>query len=77
MKHTSLYLDEALLAEAAEALGTNGPTSTVRAALEEAVRRRRLESIAQWSTDPETALVDWDVLARVRSEAWGISPNDS
>ena len=56
MKHTSLYVDEALLAEAAQLLGTNGPTPTVRAALEEVVRRRRLESLATWEPelDPET-----------------------
>ncbi|MBA3432890.1 MAG: type II toxin-antitoxin system VapB family antitoxin [Actinobacteria bacterium] len=48
MKHTSLYIDEDLLTEAARALGTKGPTSTVRAALENAVRRRRLESLASW-----------------------------
>jgi hypothetical protein len=48
MKHTSLYLDEELLAAAAAVLGTAGPTATVRAALENVVRRRRLESLASW-----------------------------
>ena len=71
MKHTSLYLDEALLAEAATVLGTNGPTSTVRAALAEVVRRRRLESIAAWSTRESDGPVDWDVLERVDELAWG------
>lgn len=44
-KHTSLYIDEALLAEAQQALGTRGKTETVHAALTEAVglmRRRGL-----------------------------------
>ena len=48
MKHTSLYLDEDLLAEASRILGTDGPTSTVRTALEAVVRARRLESLASW-----------------------------
>ncbi len=48
MKHTSLYVEETLLDEAARALGTKGPSSTVRAALEDVVRRRRLESLASW-----------------------------
>jgi len=48
MKHTSLYLDEALLAEASRILGTDGPTSTVRTALQEVIRARRLQSLASW-----------------------------
>jgi len=48
MKHTSLYIDEELLTEASRVLGTTGPTPTVRAALEEVVRRQRLESLASW-----------------------------
>jgi Arc/MetJ family transcription regulator len=48
VKHTSLYLDEALLAEAAQILGTDGPTATVRAALNEAVRRKKLRELATW-----------------------------
>ena len=39
-------------------LGTDGPTSTVRAALEDVVRHRRLESIADWSTDEATELIE-------------------
>ncbi len=42
-KHTSLYIDETLLADAERLLGTSGPTATVNAALKEAadlVRRR-------------------------------------
>jgi Arc/MetJ family transcription regulator len=48
VKHTSLYLDEDLLAEAEETLGTEGPTATVRAALADVVRREKLRQLAQW-----------------------------
>ncbi len=43
-KHTSLYIDEQLLADAQRLLGTDGPTETVSRALKEAAdleRRRR------------------------------------
>ena len=43
-----MYLDDDLLAEAERLLGTRGPSATVRAALEEVVRTRRLESLAAW-----------------------------
>jgi Arc/MetJ family transcription regulator len=46
-----MYLDEELLAEASRVLGTDGPTTTVRAALEAVVRARRLESLATWEID--------------------------
>ena len=48
MKHTSLYLDEALLSAAERTLGTEGPTATVRAALAEVVRREKLRELAEW-----------------------------
>lgn len=44
-KHTSLYIDEELLADAERLLETSGPTETVNTALREAanlVRRRNL-----------------------------------
>ena len=50
-KHTSLYLDEALLREAEEVLGTVGPTGTVRAALEDVVRRARLRNLTTWEVE--------------------------
>jgi hypothetical protein len=50
-KHTSLYLDEYLLQEAETVLGTSGPTGTIRAALEEVVRRARLKSLAEWDVE--------------------------
>jgi Arc/MetJ family transcription regulator len=56
-KHTSLYLDEELLAEAEAALGTAGPTGTVRAALADVVRRARLKELAAWDVElTDTAL---------------------
>ena len=51
MKHTSLYLEVGLLAEAGEILGTTGPTGTVRAALEDVVRRARLRSLTEWEVE--------------------------
>jgi Arc/MetJ family transcription regulator len=48
MRHTSVRIDEELLAEAARILGTQGATSTVRTALENVVRTGRLESLASW-----------------------------
>lgn len=65
MKHTSLYIDEALLVEASRVLGTDGPTPTVRAALEEVVRRQRLESLASW--DLELTPEDLDELRAPRA----------
>lgn len=50
-KHTSLYLDGRLLQEAQAVLGTSGPTGTVRAALEDVVRRARLKSLASWDVE--------------------------
>jgi Arc/MetJ family transcription regulator len=58
MKHTSLYLDEALLDEAAEVLGTQGATQTVRNALEDVVRRNRLMSLASWDVGTSDAMLD-------------------
>lgn len=64
MKHTSLYLDEHLLRDAGDILGTSGPTGTVRAALEEVVRRARLRSLATWDIGLEPD--DLDELRRPR-----------
>jgi Arc/MetJ family transcription regulator len=46
-KRTSLIVDPVLIEEAAAMLGTKGPTATVRAALERAVRQERLDRLAQ------------------------------
>ena len=66
MKHTSLYLEEALLAEAGEILCTRGPTGTVRAALADVVRRSRLQSLTEW--DVELQPEELDELRRPRTE---------
>jgi hypothetical protein len=50
-KHTSLYLDEELLREAESVLGTRGPTGTVKAALEDVVRRARLKNLTTWEVE--------------------------
>ena len=57
-KHTSLYLDEDLLREAEEILGTAGPTGTVRAALENVVHRARLKSLTTWEVELTPAGLD-------------------
>jgi len=57
-KHTSLYLDEDLLHEAGEILGTSGPTGTVRAALENVVRRARLMNLTTWEVEVTPAGLD-------------------
>jgi len=54
-KRTSLIIEPQLLEEAEEMLGTKGPTATVRAALERAVRRVHLERLAKWEF-PEDAM---------------------
>lgn len=65
-KHTSIYLDGELLLEAGAALGTSGPTRTVRAALDDVVRRARLKRLAEW--DVELTPEELDELRR-RSDA--------
>jgi Arc/MetJ family transcription regulator len=57
-KHTSLYLDEDLLHEAGEILGTSGPTGTVRAALENVVRQARLKNLTTWEIEVTPAGLD-------------------
>ena len=51
MHKTTIELDDELVQQAAEALGTRGLKATVQRALEEAVaRKRRLEFIEQLTT---------------------------
>lgn len=57
-KHTSLYLDEDLLQEAEKILGTSGPTGTVKAALENVVRRARLKNLTTWEVELTPADLD-------------------
>lgn len=65
-KHTSLYLDQDLLRDAEEVLGTSGPTGTVRAALEDVVRRARLKNLTTWEVELTPA--DLDALRGQRVE---------
>ena len=55
-KHTSLYIDEALLADAQRMLGTTGVTETVETALREAadaVARREAAALDNAMTEDE------------------------
>jgi hypothetical protein len=65
IRHTSLYLDQHLLQEAGAILGTTGPTGTVRAALEDVVRRARLQNLTEW--DVELSEEELDGLRAPRS----------
>lgn len=47
VKRTSLNLDFELVAQAREALGSNGTTDTVHRALEEVVRQQKLRWLAE------------------------------
>jgi hypothetical protein len=47
-KRTSLMVETDLLNQASQLLGTNGPTETVRGALEQTVRQARLKELTQW-----------------------------
>ena len=47
IKRTSLNLDLDLVAQAREALGSNGTTDTIHRALEEIVRREKLRWLAE------------------------------
>jgi len=65
-KRTSLIIDPLLLEEAAEMLGTTGPTATVREALERIVRQEHLKRLAQWEF-PEDALERLEQMRRPRT----------
>ena len=57
-KHTSMYLDEEQVQRAGEILGTSGPTGTVRAALEDVVRRAHLQNLAGWDVELDETQLD-------------------
>jgi hypothetical protein len=63
IKRTSLNLRLDLVAQAREALGTNGTTDTVNRALEEVIRRDNLERLTEWTfehlTEEEIERLDW------------------
>lgn len=52
-KRTTLLLDVDLLARAAEQLGTERPTDTVRAALAKAARREHVRNLVEWELPDE------------------------
>ena len=62
VKRTSLNLDLNLVAQARGVLGTSGTTDTVHRALEEAVRRQKLQRLTEWTfahlTDAELERLD-------------------
>lgn len=62
-KRTTLLLDPELIAEASQILGTKGTTDTVRASLEETVRRARVRNLVAWELGDASA----DELDRRRS----------
>ena len=66
IKRTSLNLDQTLLTEARAALGTDGATATVHAALTEVVRQRRIQALL----DRDMSMTDEEFEA-FRREAWG------
>jgi Arc/MetJ family transcription regulator len=54
IRRTSLNLDLGLVAEARDILGTNGTTETVRAALEDVIRRDKLRRLTEWTFEHVT-----------------------
>jgi hypothetical protein len=69
VKRTSLNLELDLVAEARELLGTRGTTDTIHRALEDVVRRKRLEALAARTFEDLTpeALAE---IRRWRPERW-------
>lgn len=66
VKRTTINLDLDLLDEASDALGTSRMTDTVHAAMEAAVRRQRLESLARRDF-PDLSLESIKEMRRPRS----------
>ena len=65
-RRTSIIVDDALLEEAQQALGTRGLKETVYAALNEAIRSRRRRQLLERLRDP--AGIDDDALRQARDE---------
>jgi len=62
MKRTTINLDQDLLDEASDALGTSRMTDTVHAAMSDVVRRRKLEAL----TKMEFPDLDWETTKAMR-----------
>jgi Arc/MetJ family transcription regulator len=62
MKRTTMNVDVDLLEEAADALGTSRMTDTVHAAMNDVVRRRKLEAL----TKLEVPDLDWETIKKMR-----------
>jgi Arc/MetJ family transcription regulator len=65
-KRTSLIVEPALLEQAAEVLGTKGPTATVREALRQTVRQEHLQRLAAWEL-PDDSPARLEALREQRS----------
>jgi Arc/MetJ family transcription regulator len=61
-KHTTIDLDQDLVREAADVLGTTKTTDTVHAALSDVVRRRRRQKLFDVEND-----LDLPTLTRIRA----------
>jgi Arc/MetJ family transcription regulator len=62
MKRTTINLDVDLLNEASEVLGTQRMTETVHAAMNDVVRRQKLEAL----TKLEFPDLDWETVKKMR-----------
>ncbi len=67
MRRTTVVIDERLLEEAREALGTTGIRETLEAGLREAVRRRKIEDLIESFGTFDLDLTP-EELMRLRSE---------
>ena len=65
---TSVIIDDAEVLKAAKILGTSGRSETLRAAISEVIRRKKLSELAKSSVDYKR--FDPDVLAKVDEAAW-------
>ncbi len=65
---TSVVIDDTEVRKAAKILGTSGRSETLRAAVSEVIRRKKLSELAKSSVDYKH--FDPDVLAKVDEVAW-------
>ena len=65
---TNVIIDEEAVAAAGEILGTPTRSETIRAAIDEVVRRKKLRVVAESSIANKH--VDAEALERVRKEGW-------